>query len=149
MPDDMQSLAALAAPTDSVFDAIYDFNEQIVKVEDRPLNPLTSDQRKWMSRALREEIKEFDDAETLLDHRDMVVEQVDALIDAVYYAVGGLKKMGLTRNDAFACFWAVHRANMTKRRGSVAKRGDFGEDAVKPEEWVDPKTRIKKILYGE
>lgn len=131
-----------------IVDAVFTFNEQVVRVEDRPLNPLTADQRKWLTKALREEAKEFDDAEVLTLERDMIVCQVDSLIDSIYFAIGGLKKMGLTREQTVACFFAVHDANMTKRRGARAKRDNFAEDAVKSDDWVGPEARIEKILYG-
>jgi predicted HAD superfamily Cof-like phosphohydrolase len=137
--------------TDPVFDAIYDFNEMVVGVAvDLKINGLTDDQRKWMSKALREEAKEFDDAEAVMSHsfEDFVVAQVDALLDSIYFAVGGLKKMGLTRAQAYECMMAVHRANMNKKRGGKASRGNFAEDAVRTEEFVPPEAAIKRIIFG-
>jgi predicted HAD superfamily Cof-like phosphohydrolase len=135
----------------SIFSAIYDFNEQIVKVPlDVELNPLTKEQREWLIKALEEEIDEFRDTE--LDGiplQDVIIGRVDALLDSIYFAVGGLKKMGLTRDQAVACMMAVHGANMNKKRGSHAKRGDFAEDAVKSQDWVPPEAAIRKILFGD
>jgi predicted HAD superfamily Cof-like phosphohydrolase len=42
---------------------------------------------------------------------------------------------------------AVHEANMEKKLGVVAKRGDgSAADAVKPEGWIPPEGRIEAIL---
>lgn len=82
---------------------------------------------------LLEEANEFKDscAEGDLDGA------VDALIDLIYVAVGGLGEMGVLVQPTWA---EVQNANMRKRRGSVDKpRSDgTGYDAVKPEGWTGP-----------
>lgn len=62
---------------------------------------------------------------------------VDALIDLIYVAVGGLGEMGVLVQPTWA---EVQRANMKKRRGHVDKpRSDgSGYDAIKPEGWTPP-----------
>lgn len=149
MSNDLESLGSLATPTDPVFDAIYDFNEHVVKVDvELKINALTGEQRRWMSKALREEAKEFDDGILEPTFEDVIVAQVDALLDSIYFAVGGLKKMGLSRAQAYACMMAVHQANMNKKRGGKATRGNFEEDAVRTEDYVPPEAAIKRIIFG-
>ena len=81
--------------------------------------------------------------------RWQTVRSVDACIDASYFALGAMARAGLTASQALLCFQAVHEANMTKKAGVVASRGDMGvTDAVKPAEFVPPEGRIYEILYG-
>lgn len=62
--------------------------------------------------------------------------QADALMDFIYVALGNLVKMGLAPEPIFQ---TVHRANMQKKRGDVAKRpNNEGYDAVKPVGWTPP-----------
>jgi predicted HAD superfamily Cof-like phosphohydrolase len=75
-----------------------------------------------------------------------VVKMVDALLDLCYFAIGGLRRMGLTEEQARGCFLAIHNANMTKKKGGQAKRGNFEDDAVKPADFVPPDQAIAHIL---
>jgi phosphoribosyl-ATP pyrophosphohydrolase len=82
--------------------------------------------------ALNEELKEFHDATVDGD----VLEAADGLIDLIYFALGRLTEMGV---PAQAVFDEVHRANMSKTRGTKSTReGWGGHDAVKPEGWKGP-----------
>ncbi len=131
--------------SDPVFDAIFDFNERVVKVEEAPLNTLSDKQHEWTLKAYREEITEFVQAR---DKQD-IIGMVDASLDLVYFAVGTLKKMGLSREQAFAIMMVIHRKNMKKERGKTGTRGDHEEDAVKPEGFVGPEEEIGHILFGQ
>lgn len=84
---------------------------------------------------LRKKDREGFLAEELLEYQraDTIADQVDALIDLTYVALGGLLEMGVLPGPAFE---QVHAANMTKRRG-VTKRG-MAFDTVKPEDWAAP-----------
>lgn len=96
-----------------------------------PDNPTRLDdvRKQWASGALSEELCEFMDAETLED-------EVDALVDLSYFAMGRLVEMGVSPR---AVFEEVHEANMRKERGELSKRpGSLGHDAVKPEGWFGP-----------
>ena len=78
-----------------------------------------------------------------------MVDQVDALVDTVIFALGGLARLGLTEEQAEACFNAVMDANFEKKRGTKESRAVEGvADAIKPEGWVGPEQRIKAILTG-
>lgn len=126
--------------------AVFDFNEKVIGVaETLALNPLTAAQAEWTLTALREEVTELEEAIAKQD----VVGMVDALVDGIYFAVGTFKKMGLTREQSLECFMAVHNANMNKKRGGKAERGNFEEDAIKPADFVSPEAAIAKILFGE
>lgn len=56
-------------------------------------------------------------------------------------------EFGLSAYKAERVMDAVYTANMTKKRGVNAKRGDgVAADAVKPADFVPPETRIAEIL---
>ena len=131
---------------DTIVKSVYDFNRRVILMPDTlPMQPLSSELRDWFVKALTEEIEEFAQAW----EADEFVGQVDAILDLIYFAVGRLQQMGLTEVQTMTCFNAIHQANMTKRRGLQAKRGNVEADAVKPDDWVSPETRIRNILFGE
>ncbi len=91
----------------------------------------------WFGHAVREELKEFEDATTLVD-------QVDAVGDLAYFAIGRLFEMGV---DPVAHLTAIHNANMRKERGSLSKRpGSMGHDAVKPAGWYGPEDEHRRLI---
>jgi hypothetical protein len=103
---------------------------------------LNSERKSWTVLALMEETKEFQESNTLED-------EVDALIDLIYFAAGRMQEMGV---DGARAFQAVHDANMRKCRGSLSKRpGSKGHDAIKPPGWVGPNydwLRLPNLHYG-
>lgn len=115
---------------------IFEFNRSVVKA--RTNEPLDRD---WLLDRLEEEVQEFIDSKHLVD-------EVDALIDLVYYAIGGLYRLGLTIDQAEECFSVVHKANMLKKKGirRIGVANKRGEDAVKPKGWQDPKEKLQGIL---
>jgi predicted HAD superfamily Cof-like phosphohydrolase len=130
--------------TNQLINAVFDFNERVVKTPvNQPFGPLTQAQFDWTVKAYNEEVKEFVDAALAQD----LIKTVDSCLDLVYFAIGTLKKLGLTRQQAHACFMAIHHANMRKEKGEVAGRGG-DEDAKKPENFVPPDQLIGYILFG-
>ena len=93
---------------------------------------------------LREEIQELQDSHTLTD-------EVDALIDLIYFAYGGLVKMGIPEDTFAALHTIVHNANMTKVAGKKATRDYEGTavDAVKPTNFMPPEKVICRFLNDE
>lgn len=132
-------------------DKIFDFNEQVIGLpaeglgEEMPLQPLPTEVKIWLMKALTEEVNEYDAAWCRQD----LIKQTDSLIDLVYFAIGGLKRMGLTRDQAKRVFTVIHNKNMSKKRGGVAARGNFADDAVKPEGWIPPEEEIGRILLAK
>lgn len=121
---------------------VIEFNRDLLGIAQRQVQPLSLEEHTHLSMALQEELKEFNDAVM----QGQIIESVDALIDLMYFAVGGLWKHGLTQEQIVQSMRAVHEANMQKRKGKVAKRYTGAPDAVKPEDWVSPETRIATIL---
>jgi len=133
--------------SDLFVQAIYDFNERIIGVSaEIPLNCLTRDQYEWTMKALNEEIN--DEFVRAYEGQDLVG-MVDALLDEVYFCIGALKKMGLTREQTTRCMIeAVHKRNMTKERGRKGTRGDSDADAVATLESPSAEHMIGQILFG-
>lgn len=122
---------------------VVDFNNRVLKIEQRPLGMLNEAELNISIKCLDEESKEFSEAAENGDFIGMV----DALIDLKYFATGILYKMGLTADQINECESAVHDANMEKKLGVVSKRGDgSAADAVKPEGWTPPEQRLGEIL---
>jgi hypothetical protein len=142
MPDDEINPACFnCLQAADLIDEVFTFNEEVIGIKADSPRTLTEAQIGWTRKAYAEEIVELDEAW----HKRDIVGQVDATIDLLYFAIGTLKKLGLTREQAFLCFIAVHEANMTKKRGTVAGRGGE-EDAAKPVDFVPPEQRISEII---
>lgn len=87
----------------------------------------------WM----RSELEELEESNTL-------IEQVDALVDLMYFAIGTLVEMGVKPENLFNI---VHDANMKKcwKDGKPRFRGDG--KVIKPAGWVPPdKELLKEIM---
>lgn len=136
--------ATLESKPDMV-DLIFEFNREILGVKQSGVRMLSKSETIYLRSCLVEESDELQDA---YDSGD-VIKQVDACLDSLYFAIGGLYRMGLSADQVRECLAAVHAANMEKKRGVNSKR-DFGiEDAVKPIDWVAPEERIASILQGD
>ena len=123
---------------------IYEFNRVVLGANPRQMTlSLDLPEQEWLLAALKEEIQEFEDSQS-------VAGKVDALIDLCYFAVGGLVKLGLDEDQAQDCFDAVHRANMTKKPGIKDTRPNDGSvvDAIKDKNFQDPTDAIEEIING-
>ena len=90
---------------------------------------LPSNTRRERIRHMIEEIREYDKATTVED-------ELDALVDIVYLAVGTACMQGLDFDEAFK---RVHHANMRKVRPEGNNwDGDLKSGIVKPEGWKPP-----------
>jgi hypothetical protein len=86
-----------------------------------------------------EELNEYIAADTLVD-------QYDALLDLIVFAVGTLERHGFPLQAGFE---KVMEANMAKELGQNGeKRGGFKRDLVKPEGWTAPEAELQLILDG-
>ena len=86
-----------------------------------------------------EELNEYIAADTLVD-------QYDALLDLIVFAVGTLERHGF---PLLAGFEKVMEANMAKELGQNGeKRGGFKRVLVKPEDWTAPEAELQLILDG-
>ncbi|UKS25852.1 HAD family hydrolase [Paenibacillus sp. HWE-109] len=82
----------------------------------------------WM----QEELNEYQEAATLED-------EVDAMIDELYFVLGTLVEMGVEPGPIFDI---VHHANMSKVwSDGLVHKNEFGK-TIKPPEWQDPFDKI-------
>ena len=123
-------LKTTATWMEKYLDLVLQFNQDIIglPIPEQP-SRLDPERKKWASGALSEELTEFMDATELED-------EVDALLDLVYFALGRVIEMGVVPGAAFE---EVHAANMAKVRGELSKRPNAkGFDAIKPDGWQPP-----------
>jgi len=98
---------------------------------------LDEEEKNFRITALQEELNEYETATTLVD-------QYDALLDLIVFAVGTLERQGF---PLLAGFEVVMQANCAKELGSNGlKRGGFKRDLVKPAGWIAPEAKLLCIL---
>lgn len=88
---------------------------------------------KWM----KEEIDEF------LDAGDDIVEQADAMIDVMYFALGTLVEMGIKPDRLFEI---VHNANMSKLWKDGRPHYNSDGKTIKPDTWEDPHNKLERVI---
>lgn len=103
------------------------------------------------------------------EHRDSIHDSIDLSIDVldaecakdnasassvdqklagvIEQCIIGLYSFGVQPNQVHEIMLAINEANMTKKKGVNAKRGDgVAADAIKPDGWIPPEESIKRIL---
>jgi len=127
------------------FEQVSEFNRTVIGYE-APLKvtKLPADVKELSLIQLREEIDELEESTTATD-------EIDALLDLMYFANGALYKMGITPPIFGSAATIVHQANMTKAAGKKAARGYSGSavDAVKPADFVPPEGLIAVLINDE
>jgi len=124
----------------SVFKKVETFNREVIGIKQPKIEALDPETQIWLADCLHEEAQELQEATDIVD-------MIDACIDAIYFAAGGLTRMGFPAEISELLFDVVHRANMAKHRGvKEARETKIEADAVKPEDWVPPEGSIRKIL---
>jgi hypothetical protein len=73
---------------------IYDFNRDLLKVEQTGNRVLGAKELEYAKICIHEEATELIQSFEISDVADCVVSQVDALVDALYFSVGHLYRMG-------------------------------------------------------
>jgi predicted HAD superfamily Cof-like phosphohydrolase len=111
-------------------DNIEKFHERFANEYNDYARALSKDEKSFRVTCLREECDEYEEAATLED-------ELDALIDLVYFALGTAYRHGF---DFEAAWKRVHAANMLKVRANTARDSKRGSslDVVKPKGWKAP-----------
>lgn len=123
------------------FELVETFNYDVVGIPKREWpHRLVVSEYDWFRGVIVEELDEFIDAYW----HDRPIDQVDAIIDLIYFAMGGLVRLGIKPEQALDIFYSVHFKNMLKHGGNKGRGSDL--DAVKPEGWQGPEEVIKSIL---
>ena len=98
---------------------------------------LQKEEKEFRIAAMQEELNEYAEAETSVD-------QYDALLDLIVFAVGTLERHGFPLLEGFE---EVIKCNMAKELGQNGKkRGGFKRDLVKPAGWTGPEEKLMDIL---
>lgn len=100
-------------------------------VAQRPV-ALDLERRRTRERWMAEEIEEWLEA-------DNIVDQVDAMVDLIYFALGSLVELGI---PPAAIFGIVHDANMSKLWPDGTPHYFSSGKVQKPAGWTDPYERI-------
>lgn len=100
------------------------------------IHPLTKKDRIFRCNLMAEEVIE-------LAAEENMVEQVDALIDLLYFTFGCFALMGIDPKELFD---VVHQSNMGKLWPSGEFKYNEKGKVVKPPTWERPEPQIHKIL---
>jgi predicted HAD superfamily Cof-like phosphohydrolase len=92
----------------------------------------------FIATMVHDEMMELMEAET-------VVEQADALVDAIYYICNFAEKHGI---DLDPIYDAVHDANMRKLVGGRVILREDGK-VMKPDGWVGPEDAIRRAIVAQ
>lgn len=90
---------------------------------------------------LLEEINEFLEASEKQD----IVEQADAMIDTIYFALGTLVEMGIEPDELF---YIVQNANMNKLWPDGKPHYNEMGKVIKPKEWEDPHKKLELTIQN-
>lgn len=90
----------------------------------------SADEKQFRIVAMQEELDEYSEA-------DNQVDELDALVDLVVFALGTAERQGMLPIFEQA-FNRVMMANCAKEVGPNKKRGSFAIDLKKPEGWKPP-----------
>jgi len=96
---------------------------------------LPEDRVAFRASLIQEELDEFIEAKTIVD-------QVDALMDCMYFVLGSMVELGV---DSEWAFGVVHQCNMNKFPGGVVKYREDGK-VLKPDGWVGPEEILGEFL---
>lgn len=123
---------------------VFEFQRKVLKVLKPKIGEMTAAEYKFLNDAILEEHYEFDEAVKAGN----VIDQVDALFDLAYFAIGGIYKLGLTPEQAQACFEHIHKTNMTKEIGTKKGREGTapGLDAVLTSSSHDALSQVLKQI---
>lgn len=107
-------------------------------VADNPIS-LTEERAQKRYAWMLEEINEFLVAVKQQD----IVEQADAMIDTIYFALGTLVEMGIQPDTLFKI---VHHANMSKLFPDGKPHYNEMGKVIKPENWQDPHPKLELAI---
>ncbi len=121
------------------FEAVREFHQAFgLPTSDTPIS-LTEDRANKRYAWMLEEINEFLVAVKEQD----IVEQADAMIDTIYFALGTLVEMGVQPGELFDI---VQNANMSKLWEDGKPHYNEMGKVVKPEGWENPHPKLQLAI---
>lgn len=117
----------------SYLDDVREFHERFGLTFRRAGNPgpITDEIRQLRKVMLLEEVGEYEEAVSVAD-------QIDALLDLAYFALGTVELYGVDGDEAWR---RIHAANLRKVRATVPGKRGSTFDVVKPPGWEPPDHR--------
>lgn len=121
---------------DREFEEVKKFHQAFNHPVSEEPTPLSEERAETRYTWMLEEINEFLDATKKQD----LVEQADAMIDTIYFALGTLVEMGVHPDVLFKI---VQHANMSKLWSDGKPHYNEMGKVIKPEGWQDPHQKLK------
>lgn len=120
------------------WEKVKEFHEKFGHpVSNKPI-ALSGERAKKRYNWMLEEINEFIESSDLID-------QSDAMIDLIYFALGTMVEMGVKPEKIFDI---VHEANMSKLWEDGRPRYNEEGKTIKPSNWEDPYPKLKIEIEG-
>ena len=116
--------------------AVKEFHEKFGHPVGKKPMQMSAERSKKRYNWMLEEINEFIEA-------DEIVEQADAMIDVIYFALGTLVEMGIEPDNLFQI---VQEANMSKLWPDGKPHYNSEGKTIKPITWVDPHEKLKSEI---
>lgn len=131
----------------NIFKMVKEFNDKIIKLESS--DTLSLERYLWFRGVIKEEVLEFQSARYEMNNQYIPkikarVDMLDALVDLIYFILGRVQELGFTEDEFYTHFKYVHKANMTKQKGNKGRGSNT--DAIKPQGWTGPETKMIKYL---
>lgn len=120
------------------FDQVKEFHEAFNHEVGTKLKTLDVTRKIARCSWMREEIGEYMDAD------GNIVEEIDAMLDLIYFAMGTLVEMGVDDPQKF--FDIIQSANMNKLWSDGKPHYREDGKVIKPKGWVAPETTMSKIV---
>jgi hypothetical protein len=114
-----------------------EFNSKVRLLPRKPIY-LNEYERERQYVMMLEELEEFVASKT-------AVEQIDALLDLIYVALGAVCEMGINPDPLFRI---IHEANMQKVQGGRPLQDENGK-VQKPEGWQDPTQALREEILRQ
>lgn len=121
---------------------VQEFHERFGHPVGEVLTELDEKRVEFRADLMAEEVREYRHAKTYID-------QIDAIVDLLYFAYGTLVEMGIRDTTAEKCFQLVHDANMAKLGPDGKPIYNERGKVMKPQGWIGPEDRLRKHLFGE
>ncbi|MGG1519170.1 HAD family hydrolase [Paenibacillus oryzisoli] len=126
-------------PLNKAYEAVKQFHETFEHPIGRSPQRLTDERKAARLAWMQEELDEFKEAATLED-------EVDAMIDELYFVLGTLVEMGVEPGPIFDI---VQHANMSKVwPDGLVHKNELGK-TIKPPDWEDPFDKIRAEIHRQ
>lgn len=119
---------------------VMDFHRKFDLDYNGPPRKLKYELFEFRLKFMEEELEEFAHAQFIGDEKETLVQQLDAILDLIYVALGTAHLMGFNSDILNGAWQRIQKANMAKIRVESAADSKRGStfDVVKPEGWMPP-----------